>query len=81
MELHVENEVIGVDKVGPDRIMLSESRSVRDGEANLIIKIGEKTRRKRVILNSSNPANGTVRYFQAFNGRRHLQGHQTAASA
>lgn len=63
MELHLKNEVIGVDKVGPDRIVLSESRSVPDGEAKLVIKIGEKTRRKRVILNSSNAADGTVRYF------------------
>ncbi|MBL9083914.1 MAG: hypothetical protein JNK76_19005 [Planctomycetales bacterium] len=63
MELHVENEIIGVDKVGPDRIVLSESRSVRDGEAKLVIRIGDAIRRKRIILNNSNPADGTVLYW------------------
>jgi len=63
MELHVNDEIIGVDKVGPDRIVLSESRSVPDGEAKLVIKIGEATRRKRIILNGSNANDGTVRYW------------------
>jgi hypothetical protein len=63
MELHIKDEVIGVDKVGPDRIVLSESRSVPDGEAKLVIKIGEATRRRRIILNNCNPAAGTVQYW------------------
>jgi len=63
MELHVNDEIIGVDKVGPDRIVLSESRAVPDGEAKLVIKIGEATRRKRIILNGSNANDGTVRYW------------------
>jgi hypothetical protein len=63
MELHVDNEVIGVDKVGPDRIVLSESRAVPDGEAKLVIKIGDATRRKRIILNNSDATDGTVRYW------------------
>jgi hypothetical protein len=63
MELHIKDEVIGGDKVGPDRIVLSESRAVPDGEARLIIKIGDSVRRKRIMLNSSNATDGTVRYW------------------
>lgn len=63
LELHVADEIIGVAKVGPDRIVLNESRSVREGEAKLVIKIGDAVRRRRIILNNSNAAEGTVRYW------------------
>lgn len=62
MELHLENEVIGVHKVGPDRIVLCESRLVPVGAAKLVIKIGDSTQRTDIVLSNSNPIDGTVNY-------------------
>jgi len=63
LELHVDNEILKVSKVGPDRIVLSETRPVPEGAATLIIKIGNSVRQRSVILNRSNAAEGTVHYF------------------
>ena len=43
--------------------MLRDQRAVREGEAVLVIKIGDSEERTTVILNNSNAADGTVNYF------------------
>lgn len=63
LELHTKGEVIGVSKVGPDRITLDQPRAVKSGSAHLIMKIGQTTKKHRVILNNSNAEDGTVKYF------------------
>lgn len=64
LRLHTGNEVLNVAKVGPDRIKLREERAVREGEAVLVIKIGDKEELTNVTLKNSNAADGTVNYFE-----------------
>jgi len=63
LRLHVGDEILKVASVGPDSIMLRDQRAVREGEAVLVIKIGDSEERTTVILNNSNAADGTVNYF------------------
>ena len=63
LELHINSEVIEVAKVGPDRIMLKQPRLLPDGDAKLVIKVGEATTRTHVFLNGGNGDDGTVRYW------------------
>jgi hypothetical protein len=63
-KLYVGDEVLNVAKVGPDRIMLRDQRAVREGEAILVIKIGDSEERTNVTLINSNAADGTVNYLE-----------------
>ncbi len=63
LELHLEKEVIGLAKVGPDRIMLNQPRSVPIGAAVLVVRIGEWVRRSEIILDRCNAVDRIVHYF------------------
>jgi hypothetical protein len=63
-QLRVGDEVLNVAKVGPDRIMLRDQRAVCEGEAVLVIKIGDREERTNVMLKNSNAVDGTVNYSE-----------------
>ena len=64
LRLHVGDEVLKVASVGPDRIMLRDQRAVREGEAVLVITIGDQEERTNVTLKNSNATDGTVNYTE-----------------
>jgi hypothetical protein len=64
LRLHVGDEVLNVASVGANNIMLRDQRAVREGEAVLVIKIGDKEERTNVTLKNSNAADGTVNYSE-----------------
>lgn len=61
LEMHVSGEVLGVAKVGPDRITLENGRVLPAGRAVLVVKVGNSARTQRVTLEEGQ-ADGTVRY-------------------
>ncbi len=64
LRLLVGDEVLKVASVGANNIMLRDLRAVREGEAVLVIKIGDKEERTNVTLKNSNAVDGTVNYFE-----------------
>lgn len=63
LELHVDDEVLSVAKVGPDRIMLSKPQAVRVGAAKLFITIGGVVEEHSIMLHRSDATHGFVWYF------------------
>jgi len=57
LELHVQGQVFGLAKVGPDRVVLQDDLPIPRGEATLVITIGKTTKRQSIMIDE-NRCNG-----------------------
>lgn len=53
LELHVQGRILGVSKVGPDRLVLDDDNLNPRGPATLVITIGRTTKEQSIMIDEN----------------------------